>query len=159
MHRSLAVTLSLAAVAVASLTLSVRADDSEPITSCIAAEAKAGRALANCIGRIADPCSETPDGQSTVGEVACAQKETQVWDRLLNDEYARLLRLLKPEAAEDARKAQRIWITLRDADCRVPYYFFEGGSMVQIVGARCLLDHTAGRAILIRAWREMAEPQ
>jgi uncharacterized protein YecT (DUF1311 family) len=113
--------------------------------------------VTGCIGRIADPCAETPDGQSTVGEVACAQKETTVWDHVLNDEYGRLLHLLKPEAAEDVRKAQRIWITSRDADCRVPYYFYEGGSIVQILGARCMLDHTAGRAILIRSWREMAQ--
>jgi uncharacterized protein YecT (DUF1311 family) len=76
---------------------------------------------------------------------------------MLNEEYGRLLPLLKEDAAEDVRKAQRIWITSRDADCRVPYYFFDGGSIVQTLGARCLLNHTAERALLLRSWREMAQ--
>lgn len=132
------------------------ADDAETIAACLATESKADRPLADCVGRVADPCAETPEGQSTVGQSACAFKEEKIWDGVLNQEYGALLKLLKPEAAEDVRKAQRIWLTLRDADCRVPYYFYEGGTIVQILGARCQLEHTADRAILMRSWHAMA---
>jgi uncharacterized protein YecT (DUF1311 family) len=133
------------------------ADDGEIIAGCLQAERDASRDAHSCIGRVADPCAETPEGQSTVGTVACTDKETKAWDEMLNEEYGRLLGLLKKEAAEDARKAQRLWIASRDADCRVPYYFFDGGTIVQTLGARCVLDHTAERALLIRSWREMAQ--
>jgi len=148
----------LAAVAVTMVAQApARADDGETIAACLQAERDGDRDLHGCIGRIADPCAETPEGQSTVGTVACSDREMKAWDALLNEEYQRLLGLLKPEAAEDLRKAQRLWVTSRDADCRVPYYFYGGGTMVQIVGARCQLDHTAERALLIRSWREMAQ--
>ncbi len=110
-----------------------------------------------CIGVAADACAKTPDGQSTVGESKCAQDEASAWDGRLNTDYKALLGLLKPEVAEDLRKAQRIWVTSRDADCRVPYYFYDGGSIVQILGARCLMDRTAERALLIRSWLQMAK--
>ena len=136
---------------------SARADDLKDVVTCIETENGASRDAHGCIGRIADACTSTPDGQSTQGEVACAQQEAKAWDASLNEEYAALLKLMKPEAAEDIRKAQRIWLTLRDADCRVPYYFYEGGTIVSILGARCQLDHTGDRALLIRSWRRMAQ--
>lgn len=133
------------------------ADDLKEVVTCVETENGANRDAHGCIGRIADACTNTPDGQSTQGEVACAQQETKAWDALLNEEYAALLKLMKPEAVEDIRKAQRIWLTSRDADCRVPYYFYEGGTIVGIIGARCELDHTGDRALLIRSWRRMAQ--
>ncbi len=83
--------------------------------------------------------------------------ETKAWDDILNAEYQRLLSLLKPEAAGDVKKAQRLWLQARDADCRVPYYFYDGGTIVKVLGAECDRDHTADRAILIKNWREMAQ--
>jgi uncharacterized protein YecT (DUF1311 family) len=134
------------------------AGDNEAVTACLQDARDNDRDAHACIGRIADACAETPEGQSTQGTVACNMREEKAWDALLNAEYQRLIRLLKkPEAIEDLRKAQRLWLTARDADCRVPYYFYDGGTIVQILGARCQLEHTAGRALLIRSWREMAQ--
>jgi uncharacterized protein YecT (DUF1311 family) len=133
------------------------ADDKETIAACLKEARKSDRDAHICLGRVADPCMETPEGQSTVGMVMCTDKETKLWDAMLNEEYGRLLPLLKAEGAEDVRKAQRIWITSRDADCRVPYHFFDGGTITQPIGAHCLLDHTADRALMIRSWREMAQ--
>lgn len=127
------------------------------VAACLQTETGAKRDAHGCIGRVADACTSKPEAQSTPGEVNCAMDETKVWDALLNKEYGQLLGLLKPEAAEDLRKAQRIWITSRDADCRVPYYFYDGGTIVNILGARCQLDRTAERALLIRSWRQMAQ--
>ena len=133
------------------------ADDSEIITACLQEQRDANRDARKCIGRVSGPCMGKPEGQSTVGMVECISTETQAWDDVLNNEYRRLLPLLKSEAAEDAKKAQRLWIQARDADCRIPYYFYDGGSIVQTLGAQCVLDHTADRALLLRSWREMAQ--
>lgn len=133
------------------------ADDTATITSCLKATEKAGQNAHACIGRVSEPCSNTPEGQSTPGTVACTMRETEIWDKLLNQEYKRLLTLVGAETAKDVRKAQRIWLTAREADCRVPYQFYDGGTIVQILGAVCERDHTANRAILIRSWRGMAE--
>lgn len=149
--------LALACGLALSAPYAAAADDASVITTCLREQAEKSKDAHACIGRVAEPCMETPDGQSTPGMVACSQREMKIWDGLLNEAYQRLLKGLKPEAAEDVRKAQRIWLTLRDADCRVPYYFYNGGTIVQVLGAGCLLDHTAERAILIRSWRDMAE--
>lgn len=135
------------------------ADDGEVIAACVQVETDAGRTPLSCVGRVSDPCLESDAGQSTVGMVECTDRETKVWDAMLNEEYGRLLALLKGKAAEEVRNAQRIWITLREADCKVPYELFEGGSMAQPVGANCNLTHTADRAMQVRAWREMVEPR
>lgn len=153
------ITATGAALVAATLVAGVpsQAAHDDTIAACLKAETGAKRDPHGCIGRVADACARTPEGQSTVGESKCARDEADAWDAMLNDEYGQLLALLKPEAAEDVKKAQRIWITSRDADCRVPYYFYDGGSIVQILGERCLLDRTAERALLIRSWREMAQ--
>jgi uncharacterized protein YecT (DUF1311 family) len=134
------------------------ADDNVSVTDCLQDARDKDRDAQSCVGKIADSCSETPDGQSTQGTVACNLREEKAWDALLNEEYQLLIGILKkPEAVEDLRKAQRSWLTQRDADCRIPYYFFDGGTIVQILGARCQLEQTADRALLIRSWREMAQ--
>jgi len=157
MHFRLTAAVGAGLVALGLVANTPAAAEHEPgISQCIEAETGAKRDGHGCIGRMADACASKPDGQSNVGEARCAQEEADAWDAVLNKEYGQLLGLLKPEAAEDLRKAQRIWITSRDADCRVPYYFYNGGSIVQILGARCLLDRTAERALLIHAWHQMA---
>ena len=151
--------MSGTAVACAAIWLAgmAQADDTATIETCVQSESEANRDARTCKGRVSGPCMEKPEGQSTVGMVECLSTETKAWDDILNKEYSRLLPLLKTQAAEDVRKAQRLWIEGRDADCRVPYYFYDGGSIVQTLGAECVLDHTADRTILIRSWREMAQ--
>jgi uncharacterized protein YecT (DUF1311 family) len=156
MLRAFGIAVACAAIWLAGVAPPLRADDTATIETCVQSESEANRDAHTCIGRVSGPCMEKPEGQSTVGMVACLSNETKAWDDLLNEEYGRLLPLLKKEAAEDVKKAQRLWIEGRDADCRVPYYFYDGGTIVQTLGAQCVRDHTAERALLIRAWREMA---
>lgn len=136
-----------------------RANDAEMIATCLQTERDAGRDAHSCIGRVSDPCLNEPSGQSTVGMVQCTDKETKVWDAMLNEEYARLLGLISGVAVENVRKAQRLWVETRDADCHVAYDIFEGGTIAQPIAARCMLDHTADRALQVRSWREMAQPE
>jgi uncharacterized protein YecT (DUF1311 family) len=131
--------------------------DAGTLNQCLAAAGKTEGAARSCVGKVAGPCLEKPEGQSGPGEIDCLMGETAAWDDILNAEYKRLLSLVKPEAAEDVRKAQRLWLQTRDADCRVPYYFYGGGTIVKTLGAECDRDHTADRALLIKSWREMAQ--
>ena len=132
-------------------------DGSSKISACLE-EAKGDAArVRTCIDRMAGSCMQTAEGQSTPGMVDCLMSETKAWDDILNAEYQRLLPLLKAEAAGDVKKAQRLWLEARDADCRVPYYFYDAGTIVKVLGAECVRDHTADRAILIKSWREMAQ--
>ena len=131
--------------------------DTQTIETCLQAQNSAKGDAGACKGRIAGPCLEKPEGMSTPGQVDCLMSETKAWDDILNTQYQRLLSLLKPEAAGDVKKAQRLWVQARDADCRVPYYFYDGGTIVKVLGAECERDHTADRAILVKQWREMAQ--
>lgn len=133
--------------------------DSDTIAACLKSAGDGTAAARACIGRVAGPCLEKPDGQSGPGEIDCLMSETAAWDTILNAEYQRLMPLLQKEAADDVRKAQRLWVEARDADCRVPYYFYGGGTIVKTLGAECTRDHTADRAILIKSWREMAQAE
>jgi uncharacterized protein YecT (DUF1311 family) len=131
--------------------------DIQTVETCLQAQSSAKGDASACKGRVAGPCLEKPEGMSTPGQVDCLMSETKAWDDILNAEYQRLLSLLKPEAAGDVKKAQRLWLQARDADCRVPYYFYDGGTIVKVLGAECERDHTADRAILMKNWREMAQ--
>jgi uncharacterized protein YecT (DUF1311 family) len=131
--------------------------DTQTVETCLQAQSSANGDANVCKGRVAGPCLEKPEGMSTPGQVDCLMSETKAWDDILNAEYHRLLPLLKSEAADDVKKAQRLWLQARDADCRVPYYFYDGGTIVKVLGAECERDHTADRAILIKNWREMAQ--
>lgn len=158
MHRLRTAIVSLVAlVCTCAVAEAAPNDESSMISACLA-EAKGDAARERtCIDRMAAPCMQKPEGQSTPGMVDCLMQETKAWDDILNAEYQRLLPLLKAEAAGDVKKAQRLWIEARDADCRVPYYFYDGGTIVKVLGAECERDHTADRAILIKNWREMAQ--
>jgi uncharacterized protein YecT (DUF1311 family) len=147
----------LALVLCAASTTSAHANDSETIATCLHDERAADRDGQACVGRVADPCLDEPAGQSTFGMVECARREAKIWDDMLNDEYVRLMGHLNEKAADNVRNAQRAWIEMRDADCRVPYDLFDGGTMAQPIAARCMLDRTAIRALQIRFWRETAQ--
>lgn len=144
---------SLAWMAIAS----AATDGSKNIEACLQAQGATDSGARGCVGRVSGPCIDKPEGKSTVGMVECISTETEAWDNILNAEYGRLLPLLKAEAAEDVKKAQRLWVQARDADCSVPYNFYDGGTIVQTLGAECVLNHTADRAILIKSWHEMAQ--
>lgn len=104
-----------------------------------------------CIGIIADPCLETPEGQSTHGMVACIGAETEVWDGMLNADYARLMEMLDPAQQAALREAQRAWIASRDLDCAMPHVIVDG-TMAQPWGASCLMDATARRVLWLRGF-------
>jgi uncharacterized protein YecT (DUF1311 family) len=158
-------TLTLLAVVVLSSVLraacpAAQAEDPKAvITTCLDAARVANKSGRDCIGKISDPCLEGGGAESTTAMVECMHRETEIWDGLLNADYDALLKGVPAPAAASIRQAQRAWIALRDADCKVPYDIFEGGTIARIDGASCLLNHTGERVLQVRVWRQMAHPE
>ncbi|MDB6177863.1 lysozyme inhibitor LprI family protein [Paracoccus sp. Z330] len=106
-----------------------------------------------CIGRAAEACqNDAPEGHTTLGTSQCLMGERDVWDALLNREYAALRNSLGETnpSAESLLQAQRAWIAFRDADCRYAYDRWHGGSMRVIASADCQMRHTARRTFELR---------
>ena len=127
--------------------------------ACLAEAADlAGRQA--CVGRSAEACMETPDGQTTVGMGFCLDREWQYWDEHLNVAYAVLMELeagteaelqgLGSAAASPAaalRDMQRAWIAWRDAACIYEASTWGGGSGAGPAAAECRLGITGTQAL------------
>jgi uncharacterized protein YecT (DUF1311 family) len=165
-----AVLVLLACVSTAMIAPDARAaSDADVITTCLQTEASGGRNYHACVGRLTGSCVGNPPTQSDLEMAECARRETAVWDDILNDEYKHLMDVLKGKAADSVRQAQRLWVEMRDIDCRVPVEMAqgvaasegdevpEGGTSARLDANQCMLDHTADRAIQMRDWRETAQ--
>jgi uncharacterized protein YecT (DUF1311 family) len=148
-----------ATAALSSAVAPAAADDAATIASCLKAEHAANRDGHACMGKVSDPCLEGKGSETTTSMVACVDNEIKVWDDLLNADYQSLLQVVPEKAAESIRKAQRAWIALRDADCRVAYDIYEGGTMARLDSVSCVLRHTSERVLQLRIWRQMARPE
>lgn len=121
---------------------------------CLNRTADAGPAeQQTCIGEYSQACmTHRPDGETTQGMVRCSIEERDAWDVVLNASYIGLRQRYEgTSVAEGLRDAQRAWIEFRDADCRAEAAVFEGGTIAQVIHAGCQMDHTARRALVLRA--------
>jgi uncharacterized protein YecT (DUF1311 family) len=121
------------------------AEDSEVISLCLKRANPDNRA--SCIGMVANPCLELPEGQPTQGMAECHRRETNVWDARLNARYKKLMATLSPAAAKGLKEAQRAWMAYRDAFCKAVMLTYEGGSMGMVSSAYCHMDLTAHQAL------------
>jgi len=128
--------------------LKLSAEDSRAIQSCIK-EKTANNEADRCIGIIANPCLDTPDGQSTHGQSQCYQREHLVWDDILNESYRRLQKELNEKQRKSLREVQRTWIEARKQQCGFYSDFHEGGTIAIPAYASCFNTETARRAIYL----------
>lgn len=116
-------------------------------------DAAPGETAPDCLGAAAGPCTETPQGQTTLGTAQCIMAETTVWDDLLNTHYKALRAemLAQGNGLNDRLlEAQRAWIAFRDAECALDHAIWADGTIRQIVAANCDLQMTAARALQLR---------
>lgn len=100
-----------------------------------------------CIGMASEACqNESEENQTTIGMVACALREIDWWDEVLNARYAELKQKLGAEEFAELRKAQRAWVAYKDAECAYHYFYWRDGTVSQLTGSSCLLRLTAERA-------------
>lgn len=107
---------------------------------------------ASCINEISNMCEEeSEDGYTTRGMIACAGRETAVWDARLNAAYTSLREMMQRNGRQDQMDAiqqvQRLWIQFRDAECAQRSLAYEGGTMGGISHAYCINQVTAVRAL------------
>ncbi|MCB8839108.1 lysozyme inhibitor LprI family protein [Aurantimonas sp. VKM B-3413] len=133
--------------------------DTATVKACLS---KAGDDPQGCVGVIANPCQDAPDGKSTQGIDACLDRELQAWDAILNERYRTAMTAAKevderlqaesgaePSVAAALLKAQRAWIAFRDAECDRRYEFFKEGTIRTNIFYACVNALTADRAIAL----------
>ena len=117
------------------------------LTACLADNAgKGAEQAAPCVGLVSEPCiGKAIGGEALDIAVACHERETALWDHLLNLVYDDFRQDTAPDVFTALRDAQRAWIAFRDADCAFPraaFYDFPEG---RPVASACLQAHTARR--------------
>jgi uncharacterized protein YecT (DUF1311 family) len=125
----------------------LRAEDSRAIQSCIK-EKESKEGADRCIGVIANPCLETPAGQSTHGQADCYRREHLVWDDILNETYRRLQGSFEGKLKAQLRDVQRVWIESHKQQCGF-YADVIQGSLAIPIGASCMNTETARRALYL----------
>ncbi len=126
----------------------LRADDSRAIQSCIREKESKNEPAERCIGLIANPCLDTPQGQTTQGQADCYRREHLVWDDILNETYRRLQGQFEGKLKTQLRDVQRAWLDSRKQQCAF-YYDVIQGSLAVPLGASCINTETARRAIYL----------
>lgn len=129
--------------------LKLSAEDSRVIQDCIKTKEAANEGAERCIGVVANPCLDTPDGQSTAGQSQCYYREHLVWDDILNESYRRLQKQLNDKQKATLRDVQRAWIESRKQQCGFFSIFHEGGTIAIPAHASCMNGETARRAIYL----------
>lgn len=76
---------------------------------------------------------------------ACLADEFSLTDKQLNSAYSKLRGGLNSESKALLTKAQRLWVSLRDADCELEAESHRGGSGYQAVFIQCQIDKTRQR--------------
>ncbi|SMO57013.1 lysozyme inhibitor LprI family protein [Paracoccus laeviglucosivorans] len=128
--------------------------DDKAVNACLTAAADDGARHA-CIGQASTTCMDAPGGYSTVGMTSCVNHERDDWDRLLNDNYGKLVSKAKEnDAANGAQptlpmlqKMQRDWITFRDSSCKFAASQFQGGTAAGPAAEVCVMTLTGEQAL------------
>ncbi len=105
-----------------------------------------------CIGIFSRACLKHADYQTMIGMERCDLDEYRAWDVMLNRYFRE-----RPKGANGAelQQVQRLWITYRDRKCAYFRSHYAGGSMARWLGAQCMADMTARRAIELRLfWQD-----
>jgi len=136
--------------------------DIDIIESCVAEHREGGQLAMekHCIGLVARPCAQTPEGQTTLGMNECFFRETAAWDVLLNwvwpqmrararrlDDANQIAELDLPSADETLLASQRAWLAWREAECVAKGAEWGPGSFGSNVRAFCWHELTARRTV------------
>jgi uncharacterized protein YecT (DUF1311 family) len=151
--------LSLALALIMAGPLPARADapaakDVAAIGDCLRKQEK-GRGSqeadeAACLMTVAKPCMGGDETRaSSRRQLECLDRERAVWDQIVNDSYAAMMKALEPEQQAKLREMQRSWIQTRDLTCGFWYDYFQG-TMANPMIAYCNNRETARRAIFLR---------
>lgn len=76
-------------------------------------------------------CLDSAENYTTAGMSNCVIKATAKWDKVLNQNYKKLMSLLSPETKKKLRESQRKWIEFRDKEILLSRELYNelGGTM------------------------------
>ncbi|MCG5248507.1 lysozyme inhibitor LprI family protein [Methylorubrum extorquens] len=161
--RSFRAILILSAWALAAPSVAQEADrpgspakDAAAIEACLKGKERSAQRR-TCIGRVSGPCQETPDGSSTVGMMACFDREHTVWDTLLNRAYREAMAGFDEAGKADLKGVQQTWLKFRAQACEWPGRVYPGGTIGGPLSAECIMDQTALRALDLMTIRDSLE--
>ena len=134
--------------------VAANAKDTAAIRACAAKYAEnVDEAERRCIfALVADPCTEKPAGQTTLGTAECYRAEQEIWDALLNENFRSLRDGLDEGQKTKLRDMQRAWIAYRDTTCAF-YHDKIQGTMANMMQAACVARESARRAMLLDFFR------
>ncbi len=98
-----------------------------------------------------DDPDQTCDG-STPEIVDCLKAQTEQWGKRLNAAYSQALKDAEGKQREQLRKAQRLCVQYRDANCL--YYDLGEGTIARIETGYCMLELTKARATALEGKTE-----
>ena len=143
------------------------ADDRAAIEACLAKEADAPE---HCIGAVYNTCTAEPSGSTTAGMGVCAQRETAVWQIMMDESLKQLLtgplgttqaepfnrppenRRDRPVPGADIiNDMQQTWLVWRAKMCDTAAMQYEGGSLSRVIYGSCIYEETARHALWLKS--------
>jgi uncharacterized protein YecT (DUF1311 family) len=100
-------------------------------------------------------CLDSTENYTTAGMTGCFATATVKWDKLLNQNYKKLLSLLSDEGKVKLRESQRKWIEFRDKELEFSHELYGSeleGTMWIPVAASINMELTKQRALEIEKY-------
>jgi uncharacterized protein YecT (DUF1311 family) len=103
------------------------------------------------------PCPGSPaEAQTTLGMEGCSEQAILKTDAKIDAVAKRIFaRLASVAARKRFIKAQRAWMTYRNADCASVADKYEGGTLAGVVAADCTSSRTTRHLVEIRAFEKL----
>jgi uncharacterized protein YecT (DUF1311 family) len=95
--------------------------------------------------------AQCKDAVSTKDMQDCMDNEWKKSDGELNRIYQDSLKKLKSEQAALLKKAQRAWLSYRDAQCEADYKMLAGGTAAPLALTQCRINLTQQRTRTLKA--------
>jgi uncharacterized protein YecT (DUF1311 family) len=138
--------------------------DQNATQSCLA-DAISNTDKRSCVGLSAEICADNAvGGFSTRSMMVCLGFELELFDKMLNQEYAIVRDLSReqdkfdsgmnddPVSMEDRLvQMQRAWITYRDATCAYEQRQMDGGTIGELFFAQCMAELTAEQTFRLQS--------
>jgi uncharacterized protein YecT (DUF1311 family) len=106
---------------------------------------------AACLMVVAKPCMGDEAAAADRRRIDCLDRERLVWEGMVAQSDAAMMKALEPEQQAKLREMQQAWSRSRELTCGFWYDYFEG-TMANPMIASCNNRETARRAIFLRVF-------
>lgn len=119
------------------------------LRECLDTLAARGAPARACVGLVARQCASEPDGESNAGAIACEQRESDVWQALLEAAEDDLTDGMSNAERASFTSAQDAWLAFRDAQCAFEAALFDAEPAAETERTACMGRLTADRTIAL----------